>query len=144
MPGGVQVNPIGSPSTAATPYLLSRDEGVKDIWWPYVPGPEAGRHSDKVLGRAHRGRLFQSVVAYHTALRRRSTSITTRTRPSSSSPARRRSSSALSAMSAARGDFVFGPKGDPHTFLVQSEWVELLVTFSPAGIDGFFAEVRRR
>jgi hypothetical protein len=44
------MNPIGSSSTAATPYLLSRDEGVRDIWRPYVPGPEAGRHTDKVLG----------------------------------------------------------------------------------------------
>jgi hypothetical protein len=39
------------------------------------------------------------------------------------------------------GDFVFGPKGVPHTFLVRSAWVELLVTSSPAGIDGSFAEV---
>jgi quercetin dioxygenase-like cupin family protein len=38
------------------------------------------------------------------------------------------------------GDFVLGPKGVPHTFLVRSDWTELLATFSPAGIEAFFAE----
>jgi mannose-6-phosphate isomerase-like protein (cupin superfamily) len=39
------------------------------------------------------------------------------------------------------GDFVFGPKGVPHAFLVRSEQAEFLVTFTPAGIENFFAEV---
>lgn len=141
MLGGAQVNPIESPTTAATPYLLSGDAGVKDIWWPYVPGPEAGRHTDKILGEHTEGRLFQSVVAY----------------PHGAAPPLHIHHDAdetffvLSGEATifvgderyecTAGDFVFGPKGVPHTFLVRSEWVELLVTFSPAGIDGFFAEV---
>jgi len=39
------------------------------------------------------------------------------------------------------GDFVLGPRGVPHTFLVRSDIAEMLVSFSPAGIDRFFAEV---
>jgi hypothetical protein len=46
------------------------------------------------------------------------------------------------------GDFVFGPMGVPHAFLVTSERAESLITFSPAGtqgpsgygVDGFFRE----
>jgi len=39
-------------------------EGVKDLWWPYVPGPEVGRHTDKVLGAQTEGRLFQALISY--------------------------------------------------------------------------------
>ncbi len=46
------------------------------------------------------------------------------------------------------GDFVFGPMGVPHTFLVTSKRAESLITFSPAGtwgpsgygVDGFLRE----
>jgi mannose-6-phosphate isomerase-like protein (cupin superfamily) len=46
------------------------------------------------------------------------------------------------------GDFVFGPMGVPHAFLVTSQRAESLITFSPAGtkgrmgygVDGFFRE----
>ena len=34
------------------------------------------------------------------------------------------------------GDFVFGPMGVPHAFLVTSERAETLITFSPAGTKG--------
>jgi hypothetical protein len=45
-------------------------------------------------------------------------------------------------------DFVFGPMGVPHAFLVTSDRAETLITFSPAGtkgrmghgVDGFFRE----
>jgi mannose-6-phosphate isomerase-like protein (cupin superfamily) len=39
------------------------------------------------------------------------------------------------------GDFVFGPRGVPHAFLVRSERAKFLVTFTPAGIERFFADV---
>jgi quercetin dioxygenase-like cupin family protein len=138
------MNPIESPSTAATPYLLSRDEGVKDIWRPYVPGPEAGRHTDKALGEHTEGSLFQSVVAYprgaapplHIHYDADETFFVLSGEATIFVGADRYECSA--------GDFVFGLKGVPHTFLVRSEWVELLVTSSPAGIDAPSPRWRRR
>jgi cupin domain len=42
---------------------------------------------------------------------------------------------------AAAGDFVFAPKGVPHAYLVTSEHAEYIASFSPAGVEAFFAEV---
>jgi hypothetical protein len=42
---------------------------------------------------------------------------------------------------AAAGDFVFAPKGVPHAYLVTSEQAEYIASFSPAGVEAFFAEV---
>jgi hypothetical protein len=36
---------LAAMSAIETPQLLSQGEGVNDVWWPYVPGREAGRHS---------------------------------------------------------------------------------------------------
>jgi quercetin dioxygenase-like cupin family protein len=123
------------------PYLLSRDEGVNDIWWPYLAGPEIARHTNKVLGEHTAGRLFQALVSY----------------PRGAAPPLHIHHDADETFfvlegevtvfvgeeryECTRGDFVLGPKGIPHAFLVRSAWAEMLVTFSPAGIDGFFAEV---
>jgi quercetin dioxygenase-like cupin family protein len=41
---------------------------------------------------------------------------------------------------AGAGDFVFLPRGLPHSYLVTSERARMLVTFSPAGIEAFFVE----
>ena len=39
------------------------------------------------------------------------------------------------------GDFVFGPRGVPHTYAVRSEQARLLVLSSPGGVERFFRAV---
>lgn len=41
---------------------------------------------------------------------------------------------------ATAGDFVFVPRGTPHSYIVTSERARLLATFSPAGVEAFFVE----
>jgi len=36
------------------------------------------------------------------------------------------------------GDFLFGPRGVPHAYIVRSERARMLVTASPAGVEQFF------
>jgi quercetin dioxygenase-like cupin family protein len=136
-----KASPTKAESTSSGPSLLSREEGMNDIWWPYVPAPEVGRHTNKVLGEQTEGRLFQALVAY----------------PRGAAPPLHIHHDADETFfvldgevtifvgnqrnECTAGDFLLGPRGVPHAFLVRSEWAEMLVTFSPAGIDGFFAEV---
>jgi quercetin dioxygenase-like cupin family protein len=135
------MNPTETQSATGTSYVLSREEGVEDVWWPYFPGPEIGRHTNKVLGEQTEGRLFQTLVSY----------------PKGAAPPLHIHHDADETFfvlegevtifvgdeqyECTAGDFVLGPKEVPHAFLVRSEWAEMLVSFSPAGIDGFFAEV---
>ena len=67
-----------------------------------------------------------------------STSTAERTRPSISS--RESSASSWATSSAARpGSFVFIPRGVPHTWqVVGKRNGRMLVTFFPAGMEGFF------
>jgi mannose-6-phosphate isomerase-like protein (cupin superfamily) len=44
-------------------------------------------------------------------------------------------------LEASAGDFVFAPRGVPHSYLVRSERSRVLCTFSPAGLEQFFAEM---
>lgn len=39
------------------------------------------------------------------------------------------------------GDFVFGPRGVPHTYAVLSEHARLLVLSTPGGVEHFFRAV---
>jgi quercetin dioxygenase-like cupin family protein len=135
------MNPTKTESATGSPYVLSSEKGLSDVWWPYLPGPEIGRHTNKVLGEHTAGRLFQAVVSY----------------PRGAAPPLHIHHDADETFfvldgevtifvgderyECVSGDFVLGPKRVPHAFLVQSEWAEILVTFSPAGIDEFFAEV---
>jgi quercetin dioxygenase-like cupin family protein len=122
-------------------YRLSHEDGMNDVWWPYFPGPEVGRHTNKVTGEETDGRLFQAVLSY----------------PRGAAPPVHIHHDADETFyvlegevtifvgderfECTAGDFVLGPRGISHAFLVKSERAEMLVTFSPAGIDGFFAEV---
>jgi quercetin dioxygenase-like cupin family protein len=122
-------------------FRLSRDEGLNDVWWPYCPGPEIGKHTNKVLGDHTEGRLFQVLVSY----------------PRGAAPPVHIHHDADETFfvvdgevtivvgeeryECTAGDFAFAQKGIQHTFLVQSARAELLATFSPAGIDGFFEQV---
>ncbi len=44
------------------------------------------------------------------------------------------------AIEAGPGSFLFGPKGVPHTYTVDSGPARLLFLFSPAGFEGFVKE----
>jgi quercetin dioxygenase-like cupin family protein len=122
-------------------YRLSAEDGIHDIWWPYFPGPEVGRHTNKVTGEQTGGRLFQMLVSYPRG---------------GASPLHIHHDADETfhvldgevtifvgdeRIECGPGDFVFGPRGVPHAFLVQAARAEMLITFSPAGIEGFFAEV---
>ena len=39
------------------------------------------------------------------------------------------------------GDFCFGPRGVPHTYVVRSERARMLVTLSPAGLEELFVSL---
>jgi quercetin dioxygenase-like cupin family protein len=134
-------------TSTAQPTKLARDEGVLDLWWPY--GPSVGRYTIKTTGAGSQGSLVQLVIRdsqgaatpvhiHHDAdetfyvLSGEVTAFVGDER-----------------IDARAGDFVFGPRGVPHAWVVRSESAELLVTSGPAGtedaeghgIDGFFREV---
>ncbi|MDQ3587206.1 MAG: cupin domain-containing protein [Actinomycetota bacterium] len=133
-------------STAGQAYALPGETGVSDFWLPFVPG--VSRISTKVSGEQTEGRLLQvrssdsrgaapPLHIHHDAdetwyvIDGRLTVFVGDER-----------------IEAGPGDFVFGPMGVPHAFLVTSERAESLITFSPAGtkgpsgygVDGFFRE----
>jgi mannose-6-phosphate isomerase-like protein (cupin superfamily) len=148
---------LGSPTegramstTATTPagqaYGLSRDAGVSDYWWPY--GPAVDRYSIKISGEQTDGGLLQLHGSG----------------PGVSPPLHIHHDADETwyviagelvilvgdeRIRAGAGDFVLGPRGIPHSFVVASERAEFLVTFAPAGtkgpfgfgVDGFFREV---
>jgi quercetin dioxygenase-like cupin family protein len=135
------MNPTEAKAPPIRGYRLEEDTGVNDVWWPYLPGPEVGRHTNKVSGEHTEGRLFQMVVSY----------------PKGAAPPLHIHHDADETFfvldgevtifvgderyECAAGDFVFGPRGIQHAFLVQSERAEMLISFAAAGIDRFFAEV---
>jgi mannose-6-phosphate isomerase-like protein (cupin superfamily) len=133
--------------TGNAPYLLDKETGVTDIWWPF--GPAVGRYSIKTTAEQTDGRLLQLLAQdsrgaappmhiHHDAdetfyvIDGKLTIFVGDER-----------------VEAGPGDFVLGPKGVPHAFLVRSERAEFLVTFAPAGtegpagcgVDGFFREI---
>jgi mannose-6-phosphate isomerase-like protein (cupin superfamily) len=132
--------------TARQTYALPNDTGVTDFWLPFVPG--VSRVSTKISGEQSEGRLLQV----------RSTDFRGAAPPlhihSDADETWYVIDGQLTIfvgderIEAGPGDFVFGPMGVPHAFLVNSERAETVITFSPAGtkgpsgygIDGFFRE----
>jgi mannose-6-phosphate isomerase-like protein (cupin superfamily) len=129
------------------PYALAREAGVTDLWWPH--GPCVGRYTFKTTAAQTGGALSQVLI---------------RDGRGAATPLHIHHDTdetfhVLSGMvtiavgdelvEAGAGDFVFGPRGVPHAFLVTSERAELLVTMAGAGtegplghgIHGFFQEV---
>jgi quercetin dioxygenase-like cupin family protein len=124
----------------ATPCRLPRAEGLNDVWWPYVAGPEVGRHTNKVLGEQTEGRLFQLLLSYP---RGAATPLHIHHDADETFCVLDGEVTVFvgeERYDCASRDFVLGPRSIPHAFVVRSAWAELLVTFSPAGIEGFFAE----
>jgi mannose-6-phosphate isomerase-like protein (cupin superfamily) len=138
---------------AASPrsgYTLAKDRGVTDVWWPY--GPVTGRYSIKVSGEQSGGRLLQLLAddgrgAAPPLHIHHDTDETWYVMDG-----RLKVFVGEEEIEAGPGDFVFGPMGVPHTFVVTSERAEFLVTFSPSGtrgpsgygVDGFFQDVAER
>jgi quercetin dioxygenase-like cupin family protein len=123
-----------STTTTMQSTVLAKDEGVADLWWPY--GPAVGRYTFKTTGDQTQGSLIQVLISdsrgaatpvhiHHDAdetfyvLEGEVTIVVGDER-----------------IEARAGDFVLGPRGVPHAFLITSERAELLVTFGPAGRDG--------
>jgi mannose-6-phosphate isomerase-like protein (cupin superfamily) len=123
--------------------LLSKDEGVADLWWPF--GSVTGRYTIKTTGAQTHGDLVQVLI---------------RDSKGAATPLHVHHDTDETfyvidgsltivigdeRIDAAAGDFVLAPRGVPHAFLVTSETIEMLVTCGPAGleggIDGFFREV---
>lgn len=113
-------------------YALSRNAGVTDIWFP----PNASRWTFKTGAGQTQGRLLQ-------ALGRESRG--------GAPPLHVHHDTDESwfvldgeltiwvgddTFDARAGDYVLGPMGVPHTYLVTSERAELLVAFAPAGMQG--------
>jgi quercetin dioxygenase-like cupin family protein len=125
--------------THSPAYLLADGAGVADIWWPFSAG--VGRYTHKLTGRQSEGRLFQMLV----------------TEPRGAAPPLHVHRDADETFYVVEGeitffageaqilagaaDFVFIPRGCPHTFIVRSEQARMLVTFGPAGAEEFFAEL---
>jgi quercetin dioxygenase-like cupin family protein len=116
-----------------TSTLLSKDQGVTDLWWPY--GPSVGRYTIKqggelvqLLIRESRGAATPLHVHrdYDETFYVIEGELTVFVGDG--------------RLEARAGDFVVGPRGVPHAWIVTSESCELFVT-AGAGLDTFFAEV---
>jgi quercetin dioxygenase-like cupin family protein len=128
-------------------YALDQDHGVTDVWWPY--GPVVGRYSTKISGEQSGGRLLQlrirdsrgAAAPLHVHRDADETWYIV--------DGRLTVVVGDESIDAGPGDFVYGPMGVPHSFVVTSDQADFLVTFSPAGtagpsgygVDGFFREV---
>jgi quercetin dioxygenase-like cupin family protein len=120
-------------------YLLSKDSGVIDVWWPYQP--QVGRYTVKIGAEQTGGGLSQILCKdlrggappLHIHHREDETFYVIAGEISFFVGDQR--------IEATAGDFVFAPKGVPHAFLVTSDRAEYLASFSPAGAEQFFAEV---
>jgi mannose-6-phosphate isomerase-like protein (cupin superfamily) len=132
--------------TPTTGYALSKDRGVSDFWLPFVPG--VSRISTKVSGEQTEGRLLQ---VHSTDLRGAAPPLHIHHDADETWYVIDGQLTVFvgdERIEAGPGDFVFGPMGVPHAFLVTSERAETVITFSPAGtkgpmgygVDGFFRE----
>jgi quercetin dioxygenase-like cupin family protein len=123
-------------------YLLSKDSGVIDVWWPYQP--HVGRYTVKIGAEQTDGRLAQLLCSdrrggappLHIHHREDETFYVIAGEISFFVGEQR--------IEASAGDFVFAPKDVPHAFLVTSGRAEYLASFTPAGAEHFFAEVAPR
>jgi quercetin dioxygenase-like cupin family protein len=127
--------------TTNEPYALRNDEGVTDVWWPFNPTPVVGRYTSKVTSDRTEGRLFQMLISegrgaappLHIHRDADETIYVIEGELTVFVGDER--------IEVRAGDFVFGPRGVPHAFLVVSEEARFLATFAPAGIGAFFAEI---
>jgi quercetin dioxygenase-like cupin family protein len=123
-------------------YVLSKDRGLIDVWWPYQP--QVGRYTAKIGSEQSGGSLFQLLCRdrrggappLHIHHREDETFYVIAGEITFFVGGQR--------IEATAGDFVFAPKDTPHAFLITSDRAEYLTTFFPAGVEQFFAEVAPR
>ncbi len=123
-------------------YLLPKDGGVIDVWWPYQP--QVGRYTIKVASEQTEGRLVQLLCSdrrggappLHIHHNEDETFFVIAGELSFFVGDER--------IEATAGDFVFAPRDVPHAFLVKSDHAEYLTSFAPAGAERFFPEVAPR
>lgn len=120
---------------------LSKNEGVKDLWWPY--GPSVGRYTIKATGRESDGSLVQLLIRDS---RGAATPLHIHHETDETLYLIEGEITAVlgdERIEAKAGDYLFLPRGVPHAWVVTSERVEMFVTCGPAGkgLDGFFREV---
>jgi quercetin dioxygenase-like cupin family protein len=112
---------------------LSKDQGVADLWWPY--GPSVGRYTIKTGGE-----LMQMLIRDS---RGAATPVHTHHESDETFYVIEGELTVFvgdERIEAKAGDFVLGPRGVPHAWVVTSEHAELFVT-AGANLDGFFREV---
>jgi mannose-6-phosphate isomerase-like protein (cupin superfamily) len=133
--------------TTTTPYSLAQDAGVADLWWPY--GPAVGRYTIKAAAEQTGGRMIQMLVRES---RGAATPLHVHHDTDESFYVIEGELTVVvgdERIEAGPGDYVFGPMGVPHAFIVTSPHAELLVSFATAGtpgpaghgVLGFFSEV---
>jgi quercetin dioxygenase-like cupin family protein len=134
-------------NTQSSAYVLGKDEGVTDLWWPY--GPTVGRYTIKTDAERSRGSLVQMLIRDH-----RGAATPMHVHRDADETFYVVAGEVSVFVGDARhdlvaGDFAFGPRGVPHAFVVTSDEVEMLITYGPAGaegplgagVHGFFREV---
>lgn len=119
-------------------YVLRGQSGVADVWFPSSP-EGLGRYSIKVSARETEGRLFQM---HSIDPRGAAPPLHTHTGDETLYVIRGDVEVFIGDDHelVGAGDCVVVPRGTPHTWLARSEEVEMLVTLSPAGLEGFFIE----
>ena len=125
--------------TECPAYQLTDGAGVADVWWPFSAG--VARYTQKLTGAQTDGRLFQMLV---TELRGAAPPLHIHRDADETFYILEGEITFYAAgaeIAATASDFMFVPRGCPHTFLVRSERARILVTFGPAGIEGFFTEL---
>jgi quercetin dioxygenase-like cupin family protein len=130
------VSGVPEPASNTQPYAFGKEAGVTDVWWP--PG---GRYTIKTAAEHTDGRLLQMLC----------TDARGAAPPLHMHPDVDETFYLIDGeltilvgderIEAGPGDFVFGPKGVPHTYVARSEQAEFLATFAPASMDRFFEEL---
>jgi quercetin dioxygenase-like cupin family protein len=124
-----------STQTAPKPYRLATGEGLADVWW------KTGRITVKASG-AETGNAFSQFEVDD---------------PQGSAPpfhVHHNEDEAFYILEGqvtvfagdeqidlSAGDYCFGPRGTPHTYLVRSERARMLVTISPSGSEQLFVSL---
>jgi quercetin dioxygenase-like cupin family protein len=126
--------------TANRPYVLPRDAGLYDVWFPTIPNAP-GRYRAKVTAEQTDGRLAQVHIVEHRG---------------AAAPLHLHRDAdetfyvidgqvsfflGKERIDARAGAFLLAPRGAVHSWLIRSEEAEALVTLAPAGLEGFFAEI---
>jgi quercetin dioxygenase-like cupin family protein len=130
-----------STTTITTRLKLAKDEGIDDLWWPYGPG--VGRYTIKANAETSQGALVQLLVRES-----RGAAVPLHIHHDTDETfylieGELEVEVGGERFRAAAGDFIFGPRGVPHRWIVTSETAEMFVTCGPAGagLDAFFREV---